>query len=219
VRHVNLCFHGIGTPGRELEPGEEDYWISQETFLAVLDDVAQHRDVVLSFDDGNASDVEIGLPALVERDLRATFFVLAGRLDAPGCLSSADLGTLLDQGMSVGNHGMDHISWRGMDERTAERELAHARDRLAEVTGRRVDRAAAPFGLYDRRALAQLRARGYTEVNTSDRRWARAGAWLQPRFSLRRGDTPAEVRTQVLTPPSFVRRAERELVGIVKRLR
>ena len=92
MRHVNLCFHGIGTPERELEPGEEDYWISQETFLAVLDDVAQHRDAVVSFDDGNASDVEIGLPALVERDLRATFFVLAGRLDAPGCLSSADLG-------------------------------------------------------------------------------------------------------------------------------
>ena len=219
MRLVNLCFHGIGTPGRELEPGEDDYWILQETFLSVLDEVAERRDVVLSFDDGNASDVEIGLPALIERGLRATFFVLAGRLDAPGSLSTDDLATLLDQGMTVGNHGMDHVSWRRMDERTAERELVQARDLLTEVTGRLVHRAAAPFGLYDRRALSRLRARGYTEVNTSDRRWARDGAWLQPRFSLRRGDTPDDVRTQVLTPPSFVRRAERELVGVVKRLR
>ena len=121
--------------------------------------------------------------------------------------------------MSVGNHGMHHVSWRRMDEHTAERELSEARDRLAEVTGRPVDRAAAPFGLYDRRALAQLRAREYLEVLTSDRDWAKQGAWLQPRFSLRRDDTVAEVRQDVLTRPQWSRRAERGVVRLVKRLR
>ena len=29
---VNVCFHGIGTPDRELEPGEDKYWISTELF-------------------------------------------------------------------------------------------------------------------------------------------------------------------------------------------
>jgi len=35
--------------------------------------------VQLSFDDGNRSDVGIALPALLERELSATFFVVAGR--------------------------------------------------------------------------------------------------------------------------------------------
>ena len=32
-RLLNLCFHGIGTPQRPLEPGEDAYWISECTYL------------------------------------------------------------------------------------------------------------------------------------------------------------------------------------------
>ena len=45
----------------------------------------------ISFDDGNASDLEIGLPALLERGLTATFFVLAGRLGRPGSLDADEV--------------------------------------------------------------------------------------------------------------------------------
>ena len=38
--HVtNICFHGIGVPERELEPGEERYWISQDAYEAGAGDV------------------------------------------------------------------------------------------------------------------------------------------------------------------------------------
>src|SRR5687767_10674733 len=83
---INICFHGIGTPGRDLEPGESRYWIGVDTFHRVLDDLVTWPAVRISFDDGNASDVEIGLPGLLSRGLTADFFVLAGRLGAPGSL-------------------------------------------------------------------------------------------------------------------------------------
>ena len=102
MRVVNVCFHGIGTPQRVLEPGEDSYWISRDTFLGVLDRVVDRDHVRLSFDDGNASDVEFALPALLERGLTATFFVVAGRLDQPGSLSRDDVRRLHDAGMTIG---------------------------------------------------------------------------------------------------------------------
>ena len=101
----------------------------------------------------------------------------------------------------------------------APRRLDEARGRLGAVAGTPVDEAALPLGRYDRRVLAALRSRGYRAVHTSDRRRARAGAWLQPRFSVRRTDTVDTVREQMLTPAPPVRRARAAAVGVVKRYR
>lgn len=216
---VNVCFHGIGTPDRPLEPGEDDYWISVDSFHGILDAVADDPRVRISFDDGNASDVEIGLPALLERGLTARFFALAGRLDQRGSLSSADLRRLAEAGMVIGTHGMDHVPWRGLSPDQQHRELVEARDRLATASGATVEEAALPLGRYDRRVLGALRRAGYRAVHTSDRQWARADAWLQPRFSVRRDDTPETVREQVLTPAPLPQRAKRSAICLVKRHR
>ena len=214
-----MCFHGIGEPGRVLEPGEAPYWISHEVYLDILDVLADDPRVRISFDDGNASDIRLGLPGLLERGLDATFFVLAGRLDRLGSLGTADVRELAARGMGIGTHGMDHRPWRGLDPASRRRELEEARRVLRGITGRPVTGAALPLGRYDRVLLAQLRALGYTEVSTSDRRWAREGAWLQPRFSVRDGDTADTVRKVFLGRQSPVRRTERALVGTVKRWR
>lgn len=216
---INICFHGIGTPQRELEPGEDPYWVTQHAFLRILDEIATWPSVAISFDDGNASDVQIALPALAERGMAATFFALAGRLDSPGSLSTADLRELVRQGMGVGTHGMAHRPWRRMTAVAREAELVQARRQLSEAAGADVTEAACPLGRYDRELLNDLRRLRYQRVYTSDRNPARAGAWLQPRFSVRRGDTPESVRRDFRTPPSAVRRAHKLVVGWGKRIR
>lgn len=219
MRVVNVCFHGIGSPRRVLEPGEESYWTARETFWGVLDLVAGRDDVRLSFDDGNASDVDVALPALLERGLSATFFVVAGRLDRPGSLSREDLGRLLEAGMQVGNHGMTHRPWRGLDASRRREELVTSREVLAEATGRPVTEAACPLGRYDREVLGELRHLGYRTVHTSDRRRARTGQWLQPRYSVHASDTPASVARDVLRRPGPLTATRGAAVGLVKRLR
>ena len=52
---------------------------------------------------GIASDVEIALPRLVERGLRAEFFVLAGLLGTPDRLDRDGVRELLTAGMSIGS--------------------------------------------------------------------------------------------------------------------
>jgi len=190
---VNLTFHGVGPGIRQLDPGEDRVWVSSEQFASALDAIAERDDVAIMFDDGNASDVDEVLPALLARDLRATFFVVAGRLETPGFLDETAVRLLAGEGMIIGCHGMQHRSWRHLDDDDLDEELSAARRRLEGVVGRPVVHAACPFGAYDRRVLRSLRRYGYERVFTSDGGAARPGRWLQPRTSLGNNDTPRDV--------------------------
>ncbi|MDQ7992120.1 MAG: polysaccharide deacetylase family protein [Propionicimonas sp.] len=215
---INLCFHGIGTCQREREPGEARYWVTADSFRRILDVVTGRPQVRLSFDDGNASDLEIGLPELRERGLTATFFALAGRLDDPASLTPAGLRELRAAGMGIGSHGWDHIPWRDLGGAELRRELADARSVLSEVVGAPIDEAALPLGRYGRRLLGELKRYDYRTVYTSDRFPAREGSWLQARFSVTAGDTAETVRALVSDRP-VASDLRNRLASAVKRLR
>ena len=185
----------------------------------MLDVIAATPGVRISFDDGNASDLEIALGGLRERDLSASFFVLAGRLGSRGSLDVDGLRELVRSDMTIGNHGMDHRPWRRLSASDRERELVEARATIAEAVGRSVDEAAVPFGAYDRHLLADLRRLGYAKVHTSDRAAAKSSAWLQPRFSVVTTDTAETLRRALLAPRSRLQLAQAAVKGRLKRLR
>lgn len=215
---IHLCFHGIGSCATEREPGESRYWVTEDAFHRILDEVVDAPQTSVSFDDGNRSDVDIAVPALQERGMTATFFALAGRLDDPASLSPRDLRELSAGGMRIGSHGWDHIPWRGLTDADARRELIDARAALAEAAGVPIDEAALPLGRYERVTLQRLRAAAYDAVYTSDRYPARDGAWLRARYSVDADDTPESVRRIALGRPRL-RSARNRLVSAVKRLR
>lgn len=194
ARNVILNFHGLY---RDRVPGvpaaEAPYWVGVALFEDVLDRVRDRAGVGVTFDDANASDAELALPALRARGLRAEFFLLADRLDRPGYLSTAQVRELVGAGMGIGNHGFSHRDWRSLDDRELHRELCEARDQLEEAAGVPILRSACPFGGYDRRVLRALRRAGYERVYTSDGGATKPGAWLQPRNSLRQSDDLSSV--------------------------
>jgi peptidoglycan/xylan/chitin deacetylase (PgdA/CDA1 family) len=216
---IGICFHGVGVPGPGVEPDAAQYFVSRDLFLAMLDAVAGCASVDLTFDDGYASDVDVVLPALLERGMSARFFPIAGRLGSRGHLGADGVRELARAGMAVGSHGMRHRSWRGLDAASAREELAAARELIAAAAGQPVASAACPFGAYDRRVLRMLRRHGYAQVFTSDRRRARAGDWLQPRYSIQRGDTVRTVRQEILAPLPLTTRMRCAAAGRVKALR
>ena len=79
-----LTVHGIGPTSRTLDPGEDRTWVRLNSSSRCSTLSSAGRDVQLTFDDGNASDIEIALPRLLERGLSAEFFVCAGLLGEPG---------------------------------------------------------------------------------------------------------------------------------------
>src|SRR4051812_10128402 len=113
---VNVNVHGIGPrPARPLDRGEDQVWITVEQFERLLDAAAGRPEVTITFDDGNASDVEIGLPRLLERGMKARFYVCAGLLGEPGRLDDAAVRELHGAGMLIGSHGWSHRDWRCLD--------------------------------------------------------------------------------------------------------
>lgn len=219
VRHVvNLTFHGVGEPRRAIAPSEEAYWIEPWLFLAILDRAAD-ASVALTFDDGNVSDVELALPALVDRHLSATFFLAVGLLDSPGYLRRNDVEALVAAGMSIGLHGHAHRPWPALGVSELQFELEDARLELERLSGTAVDVAACPFGRYNRTVLARLRKRGFRRVYTSDGGLASADAWLQPRNTVRRmsaADIVDDIRRHGSGPRAL---AARRLRTTIKRLR
>jgi peptidoglycan/xylan/chitin deacetylase (PgdA/CDA1 family) len=216
---VNLTVHGVGPTDRPLEPNEDQTWVTVEQFEQVLDAAAGRPDVRITFDDGNASDVEIALPRLVERGLTADFFVLAGLIGQPGRIDLDGLHALRKAGMRIGSHGWSHRNWRQLTDEQAREEIVQAADVLADLTGELVTEVAIPFGSYDRHVLRRLRRAGVQRVYTSDGGRATAGSWLQPRNSLRH-DSGAKWAQEVLTgTPSVPVRARRTAARAIKRLR
>lgn len=214
----NLTFHGLGPRPEHLSGGEAAVWLGYEGFTAVLDEIAGRRDVRLTFDDGNRSDVELALPELRRRGLRATFFLVAGRLGDPSYLGADDVSGLVAAGMEIGSHGMRHRPWRRLDDDELAVELIDARRVLEEAAGGPVMAASCPMGAYDRRVLARARAAGFRRLFTSDRGPARSDAWLQPRSSLHRDDPVVELR-RALAPMRVLTRGELAARRAIKRWR
>ncbi|NUT34659.1 MAG: polysaccharide deacetylase family protein, partial [Hamadaea sp.] len=215
---VTITVHGIGPAGRDLAAGEDRTWVDIARFEQMLDLAAARDHVRITFDDGNASDLEIALPRLVQRGLRAEFFVLAGLFGQPGKLDADGVRALVQAGMAIGSHGWAHRDWRRIDEAEAAEEFDRAHDLIGEIAGTPVTSVAVPFGSYDRRVLQRLRHKGVRHVYTSDGGRARPGSWLQPRTSLRHDMDAGWLTSVVDGRPAAAVRARRVAARTVKRL-
>jgi peptidoglycan/xylan/chitin deacetylase (PgdA/CDA1 family) len=167
--------------------------VDRGQFAEILDVVAGRREVRLTFDDGNRSDVTEALPELASRGLQAEFFICPARFDTDEFLDEGHLRELREAGMAVGSHGMDHVRWRKLGSTGMQREIVQAKQVLEDALGEPVDTAACPFGAYDRRTLSALRTAGFKRVYTSDGGRAEASAWLVARNTVRRGDTAESI--------------------------
>jgi peptidoglycan/xylan/chitin deacetylase (PgdA/CDA1 family) len=218
-----LCLHGIGSPHDGVSANESLFWVTRQTFRTLLDSImaAPTTDVpvVITFDDGNASDAVIALPELAKRGLKAIFFVCAGRIGAPHYLDHFALADLLAAGMEIGTHGKDHRNWRHLDGAMLDAELGDARRHIEDVCGTSVTKAAIPFGSYDRRLLRRLRREAFECVYTSDRGFARSKAWLKPRDTVGSTWLGEDIKRLLIAKPSLRARLRRDAAMLYKRLR
>jgi len=191
MKQLIVNFHGVGDPPPMTDASELKYWWDEKPFVAALDQIKRARedaklDVLITFDDGNMSDARIALPALLERKLTAEFFVCAGRVGKSNYLDRAALADLLDAGMSVGSHGLNHVDWRWTSDDELNAEIPGAIEKLEQFCGRPVTRVAIPFGSYDRRVIARLRQQKLDSIFTSDGGYSLASDWMRARNTLDR---------------------------------
>lgn len=218
---IILNLHGIGTPERVLEPGEEPYWLSVEQFQDIVSFAASMRGKIkcaFTIDDSNLSDATIAGPFLARMGFSAQIFVLTGRIGQKGSLDQIAIRDLLDMGHTIGSHGNAHRDWKTLDEGELVDEIHTPRKRLQDLTGQTIDAAGLPFGGYNREVLAEARRAGFKRLYSSDGGIARNGDWPAGRTSLRRDMSSARMRALFDPEPLFVRLKRRIKAEIKKRL-
>jgi len=202
-----LMYHGLHAGPEDSGVYDRVYSVEPRVFEEQLDWLADNnyrttrlrdldpqrpgsaRHAMITFDDGDISNLRVALPALVKRGMVAEFFVTADFVGQPGRLAPQDLRTLADAGMSVQAHGNSH---RYMDELSlaeVEHELSDSKYRLEAFLDEPVTALALPGGRGGERERTLALGMGYLDVLGSvpgrNRRWTR-GRYLQ-RLAVTRG--------------------------------
>lgn len=154
--------------------------------------------VVLTFDDGHRSNWWLALPVLVEANVTATFYVVAGFVDKDSeYLTSAQLREMAAHKMLIGSHSMTHRWLPELDPRELRRELVDSRARLEDIVQRPVLDFALPGGHFNRRVMEAARECGYRSVATCKVGVYRTGddPFRLPRLEIRRGLSPEGFRS------------------------
>lgn len=182
VRHaVALMYHALSDD--EVPRGQDPhYTLGERRFRAQLRLIAGHggggcaRDwlagrhahrVLLTFDDGHASNHRHAFPALAEAGMRADFFVNPANVGKPGYAGWSDLREMSAAGMSIQSHGYDHVYLTGLDPRTLRDRLYAARIAIEDQVGTCVTLLAPPGGRMPSGLAGVARQCGYHHVLSS----------------------------------------------------
>jgi len=165
--------------------------------------------VVLTFDDGRATDYEVAFPLLLAAGARAEFFINTATIERAGYLTWSQIVEMHRGGMSFQSHAHDHVLLPGLPERLLRNELETSKRLIEDRVGRGVDFLAAPYGLLDRHVVGVAREVGYQAVCSSLSWPARPGGAIVNRVAVYRDTTAARFAGILGRQPSPTCRASR----------
>lgn len=179
---IVLMYHALyeGDDTSAIDTEDLPYAVSKENFIQQLDQLSKVKsgvfaagsdaDVVLTFDDGHRSNLEIAVPLLLERNLRAYFFITTGFIGSRAGFLDIDGVQALSRapGMIVGSHGVTHQFFNDFSSTAAYQELLDSKALLENITKHPCESMSFPGGRYSRSTLDLLRSAGYTQWFGSD---------------------------------------------------
>jgi len=160
--------------------------------------VLPKRAVILTFDDGRSDALNVVLPLLRKRGMRATFFIITGRVGEPGFLTWEDVRALAAAGMEIGSHTQTHARLTDLTDEAAEEELKGSKARLEKEIGQPVEILAYPFNAVRSHTASLAAAAGY-RVAVAGSAHGRSGLLRLRRFPVNGFTSLSEI--QQLTAP------------------
>jgi len=136
----------------------------EKSAVSIVDNAASSvpkKLVVLTFDDGNISDLTTVAPILKEHGFGATFYITSGWVGKPGRLNWKQVKELHNQGFDIGNHSTSHPNMLHISENDIREQIISFDDACAEHGIPKATSFAYPGGHHDRRMVKALAAQGY----------------------------------------------------------
>jgi len=203
-----LAYHGlIQSAGEPVPAAEQPYWLPCGQFRSQLDYIvrggyrfarleelwtgnkAANRSgtpVVLTFDDGLASDYEVAYPMLTALGGKAEFFLNTSTVGQSRHLNWQQIKEMLGAGLSFQSHSHDHVDLTRLGTGALDRQLRESKEMLEDRLASPILFLSAPYGLINHKVVQAARQAGYLAV-CGTRCWpARPGADVVDRVVLRR---------------------------------
>lgn len=182
-----LCYHQV----RNWKPTDgkvgKDYIVEIENFkkhIKMLADSGYHtilpdqlyaylnegkplpkKPVMLTFDDTDLDQFTIVNPTLKKYGYKAVYFIMTVSIGKKGkfvdYMSADQIKQLSDEGNVIGSHTYDHKNFKKYEGKDWEEQLDKPTKRLEEITGKKIDYFAYPFGLWNSQGIPQLKKRGF----------------------------------------------------------
>jgi len=208
-----LLYHGLTTPGDgSAQDRGGKYWIGASRFREQIDRIGKGGNrirllrevwdgpgaadgqppVVITFDDGGASDFAVAFPVLLEAGARAEFFLNTATVGTEGFLSWPQIAEMHRLGMSFQSHSHDHAHLLRLSTPMLTQQLRDSKRIIEDRLGDGVDFLSAPFGLLSRRIVDVAQAEGYRAVCTSWTWPAWPGKRVIHRIPVCRDTTPSD---------------------------
>ncbi len=128
------------------------------------------KPIILTFDDGYLDNYLYAFPLLRQYGFQGAFFIVTQFVDGGGerYLNWEQARLMQENGMEIEAHGVSHEDLRGQPAAFVEQQIAEARRAIEDHLHKPVRFFCYPYGRYDSRTVAALRAAGYTGAVTTE---------------------------------------------------
>ena len=141
--------------------------LSFDAFLNGFQPDPGKKYIIITFDDGNDSDYSIAFHILRKHGFGATFFLTVGRIGTRNYLDWDHLKEMIDGGMSIQSHSLNHLFLSDLGKDNLHKELTESKTILEDKLSLPVDFISLPGGFYSRQMLRVAQGAGYKGVATS----------------------------------------------------
>jgi peptidoglycan/xylan/chitin deacetylase (PgdA/CDA1 family) len=178
-----LCYHQIRDWTARDSKGAKDYIIPVAQFKAqmkMLADSGYHtilpdqlyaymttgaklpsKPVMLTFDDTDLDQFTVARPTMEQYGFKAVYFIMTVSLGRPRYMSKAQVKQLSDEGNVIGSHTWDHHNVKKYQGEDWVTQIEKPTKTLEEITGKKINYFAYPFGLWNTQAFPELKKRGF----------------------------------------------------------
>jgi peptidoglycan/xylan/chitin deacetylase (PgdA/CDA1 family) len=119
------------------------------------------KPIMLTFDDTDLDQFTIANPELKKYGFKAVYFIMTVSIGRPNYMNKEQIKQLSDEGNVVASHTWDHHNFKKFTGKDWETQIDKPTKKLEEITGKKIEYFAYPFGLWNAQGLPELHKRGF----------------------------------------------------------